>query len=298
MKIVLPLPAALTSLFIVTLTVAPVTPWRLTGPHSQAAMAALGTPRLRLIHHPTPWKPGAIPLTPDERRLLRRSGQHLTVSSTAPPHASPAAAQAARAAARALARTYEGLLFDPLTGGVLPARHPEPAAFDLADGWLGWDIRVHDDATCPPWDPAGTAACDGLTITSRGLRRFGLPEITLDGAACAHTLCAADLLRTVAARLVAGHLAFASAHPDARRRAIDDHLPLPPGPLGVRLTPCAPAPSPGRGSIRRLRVRPATGPGPAACLQVGPPSGFTGSLNDWLCATPTPLRTGLTPTAA
>ncbi|MFG1942311.1 hypothetical protein [Nonomuraea sp. NPDC048826] len=298
MKIVLPLPVTLTSLFIVTLTGEFDTPWHLAGPHRKAAMAALGTPRLRLTYHPTPWRPTAVTLTYEERRLMRRSRQHLAVSSTAPPHASPGSVQASRAVARALAHTHRGLLIDPLTHAALPAHDPEPAAFDLTDGWLGWDIQVHDDATCPPCNPADTAACDGLTITSRGLRRFALPEITLDGAACAHTLCATNLLRTVATHLVTGHLAFAVAHPEARRRAIDDHLPLPPGPLGVRLTPCEPASTPGRGSIRRLRVGPATGTGPAACLKVGPPSGFTGSLNDWLCATQSPARATLTSIAA
>lgn len=298
MKIVLPLPVTLTSLFVVTLIGGAFEPWQLTGPHRKVAMAALGSRRLRLTHHPTPWKPAAVALTPGERRLLRRSRQHLTVSSAAPPHDQPAAVQAARAVARALAQAYGGLLADPLTGAVLPAHDPEPTAFRLADGWLGWDVQVHDGAACSPWDPAGIGACDGLMVTSRGLRRFALPEITLDGAACAHTLCATNLLRTVAARLVAGHLAFAAAHPGARRRAIDDHLPLPPAPLGVRLTPCAPASSPGSGSIRRLKVGPAGDTGPVTYLKVGPPAGFTGSLNDWLCATQAPARATVTSIAA
>ncbi|HLU96489.1 MAG TPA: hypothetical protein VKZ89_06595 [Thermobifida alba] len=295
MKIVLPLPVTLTSLFIVTLINGGFVPWRLTGPYRKAAMAALGTPRLRLTHHPTPWQPTAVTLPPDERHLLRRSRHHLAVSTTVPPHDLPAAVQAARAAARALAHAYEGLLIDPLTGSTLPAQDPEPVAFHLSDDWLGWDVRTHDGATCPPWDPTGT--CDGLTITSRGLRRFALPEITLDGAACAHTLCATNLLRTVAARLVSDQLAFAAAHPEARRRAIDDHLPLPPAPLGVRLTPCTPASSP-TGGIRRLKVGPMDDTAPVTYLKVGPPEAFTGSLNDWLCTTQTPARATLTSIAA
>ncbi|MFD2355164.1 hypothetical protein ACFSTC_46825 [Nonomuraea ferruginea] len=230
-KIVLPLPVTLTSLFVVTLIGGAFEPWQLTGPPTgrppwpRSAPAACGSPTTPPRGNPPP-----SPSPPGERRLLRRSRQHLTVSSAAPPHDQPAAVQAARAVARALAQAYGGLLADPLTGAVLPARDPEPTAFHLADGWLGWDVQVHDDATCSPWDPAGAGACDGLMVTSRGLRRFALPEITLDGAACAHTLCATNLLRTVAARLVASHLAFAAAHPGARRRAIDDHLPLPPAP--------------------------------------------------------------------
>ncbi|WP_219551311.1 hypothetical protein, partial [Nonomuraea harbinensis] len=80
------------------------------------------------------------------------------------------------------------------------------------------------------------------------------------------------------------------------RRAIDDHLPLPPAPLGVRLTPCAPAHSSGGG--RRLKVGPAGDAGPVAYLKVGPPAGFTGSLNDWLCATQPPARAAVTSIAA
>ncbi|NUW41445.1 hypothetical protein [Nonomuraea rhodomycinica] len=272
----------------------------------------------------------------DERRLLRRARQHLVVSSTAPPHQLPDILQVARATARALARQCGGLVIDPLTGSTVPScdRCPdEPVVFRLADDWLGWDVQVHDDATCPPWDPADTAACDCLRVTSRGLRRFALPEITIDGAACAHTLCATNLLRTVASHLLADHLAFLATHPRADVRLIDDHLHIsppgdpmawsePPDSIGqatppshtaggfsavsavtasrpatssalagpsfdVRLTPCeTEPPTMGRpGSVRRLKVAPVSGTGRATCLKVGPPSGFTGSLNDWLCAT-------------
>ncbi|GAA3175109.1 hypothetical protein [Nonomuraea roseoviolacea] len=289
----------------------------------------------------------------DERRLLRRARQHLVVSSTAPPHQLPGSAQVARATARALARQCGGLVIDPLTGATVPScdRCPdEPVVFRLADDWLGWDVQVHDDATCPPWDPADTAACDCLRVTSRGLRRFALPEITIDGAACAHTLCATNLLRTVARHLLADHLAFLATHPRADVRLIDDHLhirppgdptpwgepPEPPEPIDpaatpahreapwtaggasvvtasrsatssalagpsfdVRLTPCETEPPVmGRpGSVRRLKVAPVSGTGQATCLKVGPPSGFTGSLNDWLCATQeaSPPRPGPAP---
>ncbi|MEV0147220.1 MULTISPECIES: hypothetical protein [unclassified Nonomuraea] len=343
MKITLPLPTALTCLFVVAIERLPrpvpeLVPWRVGRPFRKAAMTAYGTPGLEVTAqtplpshlapwrdpHPNPWRPVAATLHHDERQLLRRAKQHLVVSSTAPPHALPGNAQVARATARALARQCGGLVIDPLTGTTVPHcdRCPdEPAEFRPADDWLGWDIQVHDDATCPPWDPADTAACDCLRVTSRGLRRFALPEITIDGAACAHTLCATNLLRTVAHRLMADHLTFLAAHPRADVRLIDDHLHIdapadaaypphhagaaPPAALapsttpsaspaitgspsfGVRLTPCEPEPSAtGRpGSIRRLKVAPVPGTGQATCLKVGPPSGFTGSLNAWLCAT-------------
>ncbi|MGW0477921.1 hypothetical protein [Nonomuraea sp. NPDC003214] len=313
MQIALALPALLTSLFVVAVERLPfeltALPWRVGTPYRRAAIAQAGTRSLLLTHHPSPWRqPGTTTFTDAERRLLRRSTEHVVISATTPPTALPAAAQLARATARTLAHASAGLLVDPLTGTTQPhpvqptpthpirptSTHPvaEPAKFHLGDGWLGWDVRVHDDATCPPWNPADTGTCDALSVTSRGLSRFALPEITLDGAACAHRLCATDLLRTVAHRLVADQLAFLAAHPDARLRLIDDHLRIgPPSPLSVRLTPCSTTPADlGRtGSIRRLKIAPTTGGDQITCLRVGPPSGFTGSLNDWLCAPhPTP----------
>ncbi|MFD0466878.1 hypothetical protein ACFQ0B_00045 [Nonomuraea thailandensis] len=147
-------------------------------------------------------------------------------------------------------------------------------------------------------------ACDCLRVTSRGLRRFALPEITLDGAACAHNLCATNLLRTVANRLLTDHLSYLTTHPEATDRKIDDFLHIQPTdqpdgglPFGVRLTPYdADTGELGRtGSIRRLKVGPAPGTGQITCLKVGPPSGFTGSLNDWLCATQAAQHAALTP---
>ncbi|RVX47807.1 hypothetical protein EDD27_10759 [Nonomuraea polychroma] len=303
MKIILPLPRTLTSLFVIAMEhlsfdLGSFVPWRVGGPHKKAVVSAMGSRSLTVTHHATPWKPFGAALTDDDRRRLRRTKQHIVVSATAPPHRLPVSVQAARAVARSLARTCDGILLDPLIGSALVTCGgcaTEPADFSLGDDWLAWDVQVHDDATCPPWDPADTAVCDCLRVTSRGLRRFALPEITLDGAACAHNLCATNLLRTVAHRLVTDHLAYVATHPDATERQIDDFLRIQPSdqpdgtglPFGVQLTPYdADTGELGRtGSIRRLKVGPAPGTGQVTCLRVGPPSGFTGSLNDWLCAT-------------
>ncbi|MEV1168300.1 hypothetical protein [Nonomuraea sp. NPDC049784] len=311
MKIVLPLPGTLTSLFIVAMEqllfdVESFLPWRISGPYRRVAIGAMGSGVLTVTHHRTPWKPTAANLTDDERRRLRRTKQHVVVSTTAPAHKLPASVQAARAAARALARECDGLLLDPLTGSTIltcGSCAGEPTDFRLNDDWLSWDVQVHDAATCPPWDPADTGVCNCLRVTSRGLRRFALPEITLDGAACAHNLCATNLLRTVAHRLVADQLAYVTTHPEATEREIDDFLQIhasdqPDGglPFGVQLTPYdAELGELGRtGTIRRLKIGPAPGTGQITCLKVGPPSGFPGSLNDWLCATQTTVHPPLT----
>ncbi|MFI7697715.1 hypothetical protein [Nonomuraea sp. NPDC049480] len=300
MKITLPLPRTLTSLFVIAMEQLPFdlgsfVPWRVGGPYKRAVISAIGSRSLTVTHHATPWRPVGAALTDDDRRRLRRAKQHIVVSATAPPHRLPVAVQAARAVARALARECDGVLIDPLTGSTILTCGRcagEPPDFSLGDDWLSWDVQVHDDATCPPWDPADTAVCDCLRVTSRGLRRFALPEVTLDGAACAHNLCATNLLRTVAHRLATDHLAYVATHPAATERLIDDFLRIQPSdggglPFGVQLTPYdAEVGELGRtGSIRRLKVGPAPGTGQVTCLKVGPPSGFTGSLNDWLCAT-------------
>ncbi|TMR24087.1 hypothetical protein ETD86_06075 [Nonomuraea turkmeniaca] len=303
MKITLPLPRTLTSLFVIAmehlqLDLGSFVPWRVGGPYKRAAISAMAGRSLTVTHHAAPWKPVGPALTDDDRRRLRRTKQHIVVSATAPPHKLPVNVQAARAVARALAHECDGVLIDPLIGSTILTCGrcaAEPPGFSLGDDWLAWDVQVHDAATCPPWDPADTAVCDCLRVTSRGLRRFALPEITLDGAACAHNLCATNLLRTVAHRLVTDHLAHVATHPHATERQIDDFLRIQPSDqpdgtglsFGVQLTPYdADLGELGRtGSIRRLKVGPAPGTGQITCLKVGPPSGFTGSLNDWLCAT-------------
>ncbi|HEX4813190.1 MAG TPA: hypothetical protein VFV66_10615 [Nonomuraea sp.] len=300
MKIILPLPRTLTSLFVIAMERLPFdlgsfVPWRVGGPYKKAAIHAIGSRALTVTHHAVPWKPAGAVLTDADRRRLRRTKEHVVVAATAPPHRLPAGVQAARAVARALARECDGVLVDPLLGSTrltCGRCAGEPPEFRLGDDWLSWDVQVHDDATCSPWDPADTAVCACLRVTSRGLRRFALPEITLDGAACAHNLCATNLLRTVAHRLATDHLSYLAAHPEATEHRIDDFLRIHPAdgggrPFGVRLTPYDVAAGDlGRtGGIRRLKVGPAPGTGQITCLKVGPPSGFTGSLNDWLCAT-------------
>jgi len=149
----------------------------------------------------------------------------------------------------------------------------------------------------PGWGPraAEPDAWDGLSVTSRGLRRFALPEITLDGAACTHRECATGLLRLVAHRLVADQLAFVTAHPDTRQRTIDDHLRIEASlpdehgttPFTVRLTPCETGSrEQGRpGVTTRLKVTPADGTDQTTCLKIGPPPGFPDRLPETSQAT-------------
>ncbi|WP_157545839.1 hypothetical protein [Microtetraspora fusca] len=287
MKITYPVPAETTSVFVVAADRRPVdldavVPWRMSGPHRRAASRVIGTPRLDLRVFPaaqSPWR--RTSLGDEGRAALHAARHHVVVTATAPVAEQPEAVQVARAVARGVADACRGVIVDVLTGGVVPHRtgyQAEPGEFRLEDDWLGWSTDIGSDGSCPPWDPAGSGACTCLTVATRGLRRFGLPEITLEGAACAHGLCTVSVLRTVARSLLPGHLAWSAASPETRCRTIGEHLWIG-GAESMRVSGAA---DPGRRPFRvRLGSR-----ADGSCLSVGPPSGFAGTLNDWLCRTP------------
>lgn len=289
MQITYPVPAETTSVFVIVTDRTPtelssIVPWRMGRPHRRAAMDVLGTPRLELEAFragQSPWR--RMELDGDElRKQVRRARHHIVVSSTAPVAAQPEAAQVARAAARGVAEAYHGTIVDPLTGTTLshcpqcPGERPE---FRLGDDWLGWTTELAEESTCPPWDPATTRLCSCLRVTTRGLRRFGLPEITLNGAACAHSLCAIDILRAVADRLLADHLDWVSGNPGGRYRTIGEQLRFGAAAVAVFFG------SPDLNS-EPFRVRLTRDAADRSCLRVGPPDGFDGTVNDWLCRTP------------
>ncbi|WP_067174370.1 hypothetical protein [Microtetraspora niveoalba] len=357
MKITYPVPAETTSVFVVAAERPPaeldsIVPWRMSGPHRRAAARALGTPRLGMRVFPaaqSPWR--RVSLGDEGRDAVRGARHHVVVTATASLAEQPEAAQVARAVARGVADACRGVIVDVLTGGIVPHQsgcQTEPVEFRLEDDWLGWSTEIGSEGSCPPWDPAATDACTCLTVTTRGLRRFGLPEVMLEGAACAHGLCTVSLLRAVAGRLLAGHLAWSAASPEARRRTIGEHLWIG-GTTGEGAPVCASGPpdldhrpsrvsgtpdhdrhvsrgagipdhdrhvSQGSGTSdhdghvsrgagipdhdghvprdsgipdldqRPFCVRLGSRAADGSCLSVGPPIGFTGTLNDWLCRTP------------
>jgi hypothetical protein len=292
MKITYPVPAETESVFVVVTDRMPtelssIVPWRMGKPHRRQAMEVLGTPRLELEAFragQSPWRRMDLG-DGDLLRRVRKGRYHVVVSSVSPVSAQPEAAQVARAAARGVAEAYHGLIVDPITGSALyhcPECPGERQEFRLADDWLGWTTDVNEEVSCPPWDPAGAQLCTCLRVTSRGLRRFGLPEIMLDGAACAHSLCTVNVLRTVADRLLAGHLAWLAHNPGALCRTIGEHLRID----GADFAVFSGSPDLDGEPFRVRLTRDLAG---RSCLRVGPPDGFDGTLNDWLCRTPTLL---------
>jgi hypothetical protein len=149
-----------------------------------------------------------------DRRIPAPSAYHLMVSATAPVRNQPRAAQAARAYARSLAGKTRGVLIDWATRDiVLAAGRPERARFHLGGQWLGYDLHVYDErhAGLPelePWEepPPRWKACAAIRIQTRGLARFGLPELVIDGIDCEHRLTALNVLRALAQHLLNEHL--------------------------------------------------------------------------------------------
>ncbi|XVQ87933.1 hypothetical protein ACQP2K_11080 [Microbispora siamensis] len=227
MRITYPVPAQTSSVFVVVTDRTPtdlssIVPWRMGPSHRRAARDALGTPRLTLEAFRSarsPWR--RMDLNAEDLRRVRRARHHVVVTSTAPVEEQPEAAQVARAAARGIAEAYHGGLYDPLTGAAVYhcAECPgERRDFHLGDDWLGWRVSCADEehacalglGAAAPGGADVDGGCSCLVTTSRGLRRFGLPEITLTGLACAHSLCAVTVLRTVAESLLASHFAWLS----------------------------------------------------------------------------------------
>ncbi|TQS28837.1 hypothetical protein [Microbispora sp. KK1-11] len=225
MTITYPVPAQTSSVFVVVTDRTPtdlssIVPWRMGPSHRRAARDALGTPRLTLQAFRSarsPWR--RMDLSTEDLRRVRRARHHVVLTSTARVEEQPEAAQVARAAARGIAEAYHGAVYDPLTGAAVYhcAECPgERRDFRLGDDWLGWRVSCADEEHACGLGAAASegigaeadGGCSCLVTTSRGLRRFGLPEITLTGLACAHSLCAVTVLRTVAESLLAGHFAW------------------------------------------------------------------------------------------
>jgi hypothetical protein len=142
------------------------------------------------------------------------SAYHIIVSKTANVREQPRAAQLTRATARSIATQADGLLIDWATRDVLlNTDRPERARFHLGNQWLGFDFHLyaerHDGIPeREPWslDPPGPAdACAANRITTRGLARFGLPELVLDDLDCEHHLVGTNVLRAAAQHLLALH---------------------------------------------------------------------------------------------
>ena len=102
---------------------------------------------------------------------------------------------------RSVAAQSGGLLIDWVTREiVLAASQPERASFHLGDQWLGFELHVHDERHQSP----SAEACAALRLQTRGLVRFGVPEIGIDRVDCGNRLVALNVLRALAQHLFSG----------------------------------------------------------------------------------------------
>jgi hypothetical protein len=230
MSITLTVPGSVVSRFIVTASEVPNDPYamaraQITGPPGEGALRWLGGPLLRIrsvAAADSIWLDELATvavLDDDERERLLAASGHLIVESEAPPDRQPRVAQGVRAVARALAEATDGLLADLCTAQVVPPDRRvdgERDWFRLADRWLGCDCLINVDA-----DTGGKPTeCECQCLFTRGLSRFGLPDLVVDRVACAYDLAAANLLRGLAGWLL-GRL---WSEPGARELRVDESV--------------------------------------------------------------------------
>ncbi|MFD0903228.1 hypothetical protein [Actinomadura sediminis] len=242
----------------------------LPGPYAEAAAERLGTPGLMVTVHPAdsaPWSPHrAIGADAADAEAIARADRHIGVTSVIPVDELPTAPHIVRATALAIAEEVCGVPVDLDTDQVLPASRP--GGFVLADGWLGASLTPYRDGGRCEAEPGDAEGCTCVRLRSRGLRRFGIPELEITGVACTQDVAALNVLRATAQRLLP-----LGRHPGrhtvtsepaltgtdfaefwgARRPMWDD------GPVPVRLVEAGP----GR-------------------LAIEAPADFPGTLNDWL----------------
>ncbi|NDU72800.1 hypothetical protein GWI34_09185 [Actinomadura sp. DSM 109109] len=298
--ITFPVPSTTTSRFAVAATTVPAAPATLLttvdGPYLTHIAGRLGTPQLQVTRDDLTglrWDPGHIePARPEDRRLAQAfndAEQFAVVTAFAPITDQPRAVQVARAAAYAIAEATGGIAADLVTGHVLTPSAQERTRFVLADRWLG-DVlppsRANGRCTAPDpaVDPEGVNGCACVRLRTRGLRRFGLPELQMTDVACPHDLTALNVLRTAARRLLTDHWTWLATGPAVRDRTIPDDLDLTQGDFNdfwgtTRRVPLTP-PSP-----FQVRLSPLT----SRLLAVGPPAYFEGTVNDWLWGDALPL---------
>ncbi|MFI0453826.1 hypothetical protein [Actinomadura sp. 6N118] len=247
----------------------------------------LGTPQLK-IERADPdqlrWDTSQIVAAHRSHREAEaelRAADHIAVVTTVGPVTDqPRGVQVARAAAYAIARATDGIAADLVTGQIVAAGGDERPRFVLADDWLG-DVlppyRANGRCTAPdPEDDLeGVNGCACVRLMTRGLRRFGLPELQISDIACPHDSAALNILRTTARRLLTDHWSWLATGPADRSRTIDADLTLTTGDYdefwGV---PRGDPPD----ATFKVRLRPVT----PRLISVGQPDDFLGTVNDWL----------------
>ncbi|QXJ26023.1 hypothetical protein AGRA3207_007608 [Actinomadura graeca] len=205
----------------------------------------------------------------DDLKKVQGAARHIHLTSVLPATDLPHGLHLARVATEALAESLCSVPVDLDTARVLPGNpFDRPERFLLADEWLGVSLPSYRSAGACPAKADDIDGCACVDLRTRGLPRFGLPDLEITDVACAHDLAALNILRTTAQRVLP-----LGRHPGKHILSAelllssDDfsgfwgaHGPLwEDGPLPVRLAKV--------GSSR---------------LSVQAPEDFPGTLNEWL----------------
>ncbi|MCO5992612.1 hypothetical protein [Actinoallomurus rhizosphaericola] len=279
---VLSVPEVVTSHYVIATSEPPVdpyavVPWRVPEPFRKPAIEALKTPRLGIFTvdaGEATWRLDDVLACDEDRRRVRESSHQILLVHQALTVEQPHREQVARAVARALADATNGVLIDPQARQVLlrdGLARAERGWFRMGDQWFGTRYEVDEAARRP--GPAGAAGCACLRVTLLGLRRFGLPNLVIDGVACTQDLPALNLLRAIASRLLTDQWRWCREHPARPTRSLDDHPRIEPDDFWAfwGATPFLD----GGPVVTRLA---ATSTG---TLEVTPPDGYAGTVADW-----------------
>ncbi|WP_329520298.1 hypothetical protein [Spirillospora sp. NBC_01491] len=302
--ITFPVPTTTTSRFVVAAESVPkeltsLVHARTTGAFQTHVRGRAGTPQLDVSREESAWlrwDPTSIRAVHPEHRRAETAFHHArefaVITASGPVTDQPRGVQVARAAAYGVAEATGGVAADLVTGHIFhtaaanltgrPAPPSERPRFVLADQWLGEALppfRANGRCTAadPEQDPEGVNGCCCVRLMTRGLRRFGLPELQITDVACPHDVAALNVLRTTARRLLTDHWAWLATGPACRTRTIAAGTSLTTGDFddfwGSSRRNGSPSAEP-----FRILLRPTT----PRLITVGPPEDYRGTVNDWL----------------
>ncbi|HEX6471064.1 MAG TPA: hypothetical protein VF069_18340 [Streptosporangiaceae bacterium] len=228
MPICVPVPELVLTRYVVAAEEVPKDPYAMaraqtSGPPGEEVIDRLDTPLLRIravAAADSVWRREleTVAAAGADRERLETAGGHLVIESETPRGQRPRLVQAVRAVARELAEATGGLLADLCTAQLVPRDRRTDGERDWfcpADRWLGIDCLINADAGA---DAERPTECACLCLFTRGLRRFGLPELVVDQVPCAYDLAATNVMRGLAVRL----LARLWGAPDARELRLDE----------------------------------------------------------------------------
>jgi hypothetical protein len=286
MPITVPVPELVLSRYVVAADEVPKDPYAMaraqtTGPPGEEILDRLDTPLLGIravAAADSVWRREleAVAAAGADRERLETAAGHVVIESETPRGQRPRLAQAVRAVARALAEATGGVLADLCTAQVVPRDRRvagERDWFCAADRWLGIDCLINADAGM---DTERPTECACLCLFTRGLRRFGLPELVIDQVACAYDLAATNVMRGLAVRL----LARLWADPGVRELRLDETIVVEPADMWGYW-----AARPLFGDPVPLRLAEVDRPGlPAGVrhLELLPHPGFRGTRAEWV----------------